>query len=210
MKLATDAEVDRIGKAVALLAEPALQFLQTRRPDPLSQYLSIAAEAAEVDVEDERAAGFQRRFNGLYGVRRNAEWRRHFYAEFQTMKRAATPQEAFSGMLQGIGARTGRTEASFVSKAVASVHSEGPIIDSIVRTRLEQLVAAPRFGGGEEEARAYYGWLIDLVTRLGQTGEAQGWARRFDAQFSSVRGAASLHIHRKLDFLLWAARDVIL
>lgn len=67
---------------------------------------------------DVRADGeFQRMFNGFYRVRWNEGWRRVY---FDMMERSKPRGIAFGAALRALRDRTGRLEASFASKLVAT------------------------------------------------------------------------------------------
>lgn len=179
-----------------------------RKTSPVSLVLALSDTARLIDVSGLDGAVFRRRFNGFYGVRRNPAWQAVFYSEFQRLKAVGDHDlsEIFTNLLDAVAAQTGRIEASFVSKAVSALRGDGPIIDSVVRTRLAAIMAPPRFGGGREQAIVYYEWLYRVFDGLGRTSEGLAWGEAFDVAFADIPGAASLHIHRKLDFLIWGGR----
>jgi hypothetical protein len=204
------------GEEIALLAatlprlhDAALQLIQGRKTSPVGVCVELARSVGLVDLTSEAGQDFRRRFNGFYGVRRNAAWREAFYSVFESLKaETASADILFDRMLAAVFDRTGWTEASFVSKAVAVLRPEGPIIDSVVRARLAERISTPPFGGGLENASAYYRWLLGVFEGIGRTKEAAAWSTDFEKAFADVPGAASLHIHRKLDFLIWGGRSV--
>src|SRR5687767_5019275 len=108
---ATGREVEtviRVGKAAI---EQALRLVSVG----LGQYCWLQSELHERNVahDDE----FQTRFNGFYRVRRNADWRSQFYALLEREKSAKRP---FPVVLRALSKATGRVEASFASKLVAT------------------------------------------------------------------------------------------
>lgn len=211
-----DADDAPRGQEIALFAATlprlhvaALQLIQGRKTSPVGVCVELARSVGIIDLTAEAGQDFRRRFNGFYGVRRNAAWREAFYSVFEALKaETGSADILFDRMLAEVSDRTGRTEASFVSKAVAVLRPESPIIDSVVRARLAERISAPPFGGGLENTSAYYRWLFGVFEGLGRTKEAGAWSAVFDEAFADVPGAASLHIHRKLDFLIWGGRSV--
>lgn len=202
-------EIALFAASLPRLHDAALHLIQGRKTSPVGVCVALARSVGAVDLTAEAGQDFRRRFNGFYGVRRNGAWREAFYSAFEAMKAETGSADIFfDGMLAAVFDRTGRTEASFVSKAVAVLRPESPIIDSVVRARLAKRISAPPFGGGLENASAYYRWLSDVFESLGRTEEAGAWSVVFDEAFADVPGAASLHIHRKLDFLIWGGRSV--
>lgn len=198
-------DIDALARELSALMAPASDLLAGRRPGPVDLYLDLAASAWSLDLAGPEAVGFQRRFNGFYGVRRNAAWRTVFYATFEAAKSLpANAAELFRWGLDQVEAATGRVEASFVSKLVATLHPQAPVLDSVVRAFLTARMATPPFGAGHEEAVSYYDWLDAVMRALSQTGPALAWSQRFDAQFSATPGAAAIDPIKKLDFLIWA------
>lgn len=183
----------------------ALELLARRRPNPLEVYLDLKVGAESLDVSAPEAAAFQRSFNGFYGVRRNATWRSQFYTIFEAAKDWGDDHQiVFRRALDALYALTGRVEASFVSKLVATLHPSAPVIDKLIRDFLAARVEAPPFGGGTHEAVAYYDWLTAVMTSLSRTPEARAWHDTFDAASAGIRGAAAIDPVKKLDLLIWA------
>jgi hypothetical protein len=197
--------VRTVAQDLPRLAETALDLIRRRRPSPLRIYLSLAREAAELELTSGAAVDFQRRFNGFYGVRRNAAWRSAFYRIFEAAKGLeAPPSDLFRQSLLELERVTGRVEASFVSKLVATLRPEAPVIDSVIRGYLGSRTNGPQFGGGAGVAVDYFEWLASLFTALTCTPEVSAWCDQFDAAFEEIPGAASIHPVKKLDFLIWA------
>jgi hypothetical protein len=198
-------DVADLAGALPALMPAASDLLARRRPGPIELYLDLADVAWRLDLAGPAAADFQRKFNGFYGVRRNAKWRSVFYATFEGAKQQVPdPAALFRWALAAIETETGRVEASFVSKLVATLHPEAAVLDSVIRVFLAARMPAPRFGAGAEEAVAYYDWLQEAMSALSQTAVAREWSARFDAQFAAVAAASGIHPVKKLDFLIWA------
>lgn len=203
--------ITRTARVLPQLHAAALALMRGRKSSPVEVYLRLLEGAAAGDLRAEAAAPLRRRFNGFYGVRRNAAWRETFYDAFEAMKgRQATPAVLFEEALRSLKATTGRVEASFVSKAVATLHPQSPVIDKVLRDRFAGLVAAPPFGRGLDDALDYYAWLEAVMTGLTQTPQALAWFAVYDDAFAGVAGAATTHAVKKLDFLLWGSRSVSL
>ncbi len=83
----------------------------------------LQAALAEADVAHHRE--FQTRFNAFYRVRRNPAWQSAFYGLLQENK---SKRQSFADVLRALHAVTGRAEASFASKLVASVDPDMPVI----------------------------------------------------------------------------------
>jgi hypothetical protein len=72
---------------------------------------------------------FQRRFNRYYRVRGDENWRSTYYA---VMESAKTTTPVFSAVLSELARQTGRVEASFASKLVATIDPNQPVVDTHV------------------------------------------------------------------------------
>ena len=190
------------------LTPRALATLTGRSPCPVKTYRAIAAAIASVDLRSECAEPVRRKFNAYYGVRRNAAWREAFYARFEAAKQSPlTGVDLFADIVRGIEADTGRVEASFISKLVATLDPERPIIDSVVRRWLAPLTLAPPFHGSIDAVIIYYQGLNEIMTDLALTPQARAWSAAFDAAFPTPRGQSAIPAMKRLDFLIWAGAE---
>ncbi len=94
---------------------------------PIAVYCSIQRDFRLYDISKRRS--FQKQFNSYYRVRRSTKWQRHFYTLMQQAKKS---RPSFAASLRALRAKTGRLEASFVSKLVATVNPNAPVIDQYV------------------------------------------------------------------------------
>jgi hypothetical protein len=201
-------DAQSVAEGLTQLHKKALQTLSARLPCPVATYRAIAVGVAENDLLSDEAESTRRRFNAYYGVRRNAAWRAIFYERFEAAKHStSTGVDLFADIVRGIEAQTGRVEASFASKLVATLHPEQPIIDSVIRRWLKPLTVAPPFRGEVDVVIAYYRWLGDLMAETIRTREAQAWIRAFAASFPAKEGEPSIPAMKKLDFLIWAGAE---
>jgi hypothetical protein len=195
-------------RALTGLRRKALATLTARSPCPVATYLTIRRSVAAANLLDDAAEPVRRSFNAYYGVRRNAVWRAQFYARFQAAK--ASPLKApelFEDVLARIQADTGRVEASFASKLVATLRPDAPIIDSVVRGWLAKYSAPPPFGGGIDAAVEYYRWLNGVFGEAVTSPEARDWGRVFTNAFPFPPGEDPVSATKQLDFLIWAGAD---
>jgi hypothetical protein len=161
-----------------------------------------------MDLRSPAAEPVRRRFNAYYGVRRNAVWRATFYAQFEASK--SLGDEAgplFKRVVAALYEDTGRVEASFASKLVATLRPDSPIIDSVVRGWLAAQISAPRFGAGLDAAAGYYDWLREVMGALALTPEASAWSEVFAQAFPSATDEQSVSRMKQLDFLIWGGAD---
>lgn len=110
-----------------MLSEMEIEAAVVRIGVGLRKYLWLQTEVGRRDVS--RDAVFQRRFNGFYRVRRDAEWRE---AYFRLMEESKAGGVHFAHVLRTLHAATGRYEASFASKLVATLDPTQPVIDRFV------------------------------------------------------------------------------
>lgn len=69
---------------------------------------------------------YSRKFNYFYQVRRNAAWRKKFYAIFHASR---GKEIDFADIMDQLFKKTGQVEASFASKLAATLDPRLPIID---------------------------------------------------------------------------------
>ena len=182
--------------------------LTSRSPCPVGTYRSIAAEIAAMDLREEAADPVRRRFNAYYGVRRNAAWREQFYNRFEAAKTSSLEAaDLFADIVVGIQTDTGRVEASFASKLVATLQPKYPIIDSVVRKWLAKHTSPPPFNGGVDRVVAYYRWIDAFMLELVASREAEGWSAMFETAFPTPSGDVPISAMKRLDFLIWGGAE---
>jgi len=164
----------------------------------LEKYRWLQAELWTRDVahDDE----FQKTFNGFYRVRRNSAWRSAFYALFELEK---SKRRTFGDVLWALHASTGRVEASFASKLVASVNPDMPVIDSFVVKNL----GLPVSRGGSVAER--FARIVDLHNQIRRTyAEYLETEAGHDlvASFMQMYPGRSVTRTKMLDLVLWQAR----
>ena len=102
----------------------AIERLRTRRNRTrLERYDRLQRSLLKVDVTSDR--DFQSDFKSFYGVRRGTEWCESFFSILEREKN--NPASSFREALAEIHGRTGRVEASFSSKLVATVDADRPV-----------------------------------------------------------------------------------
>ncbi|MFZ4580714.1 MAG: hypothetical protein ACOYOB_20200 [Myxococcota bacterium] len=206
-------ELERLSRALASLRMPALARLTKGAASgktPISIYLTLLEEARLLDISDGlgTAADFQRRFNGYYGVRRNAVWRQQFYRYFEQAKLYdGSPIALFEEVLSKLYGATNRVEASFVSKLEGTLRPTCPIIDSVVRDFLSRHLPELPNPKGLDGAGAFYRWLNRAMDDLSKTSPAVDWFDEFDETFAALPSAFSISNVKKLDFLIWGGTE---
>lgn len=163
----------------------------------LDSYVWLQAKHAATDVRAD--ADFRRRFNGFYKVRRNQAWQDVFY---DLLERGKSRPTTFADTLAELQRRTGRCEASFASKLVATLDPTLPVIDAFVLQnvgmRLPPATKADRVAA-----------TVDIHHRLTETLGAclttpsgRYLVRAFDRAFPQ----AGITDMKKLDLVLWQTR----
>jgi hypothetical protein len=180
-----------------ILTEAEVEGALPRLEAGLCRYRWIQKSVHSCDVASNKE--FQTCFNAFYRVRRNQHWRNSFYALMQAAKLDGI---AFHKALDSLHCDTGRIEASFASKFVATLDPSKPVIDRIVLShfamRLPYWKEADRRAKVLEVYRrlcAAYAELLDSPTGLMITD-------RFDRHFQST-GLTPL---KKIDLVLWQIR----
>lgn len=179
-------------------SDEVFERLAKRRAD-LERYAFTINHLAKVNVQLDFA--YQRTFNALYGVRRNAEWRRAFYRILE--QRKGSPDIRFPEIVREIFERTGRVEASFASKLVATIDPTRAIYDSVVRANLG---LPNRTSAGHAKIAEVSHDYDAIQTHLGAlvaSAKFQELRQRFDREFPDFTQFADLKV---LDFLIWQMR----
>ena len=178
--------------------QSAVESLSRRKKD-MGRYAEIIDRVQETDVSVD--IEFQRIFTGFYRVRRNEDSRRTFYDLFERCKGMETV--TFEYVLKELYARTGRIEASFSSKMVATLNTDMPIWDSIV---LGKLHMKPRAYKDKEqrlqEAVEIYHSIELWYQELLHSPNAPEILDAFDEAFPEYSRFSAV---KKVDFLLWGS-----
>jgi hypothetical protein len=183
---------------VIRLDEVAIEQSIPRVSDGLEKYCRIQSALMATDVAEDRS--FQTGFNAFYRVRRGEAWRSAFFALLQKEK---SFQRSFAEVLRALHAATGRVEASFASKLVATIDPEKPVIDSIVLKNLGLKLPPP----GAAEARlprieALYNRLKQIYAEFLATEAGRHLTDRFAESYPG-RLVTRVKI---LDLVLWQTR----
>lgn len=180
-----------------VLSDAQIEDSLSRVGRGLEKYLGIQARLRECDVRVD--IEFRRWFNGFYRVRRGAAWQDAFFGLLEHAKARPT---TFAETLGALHRATGRWEASFASKLLATVDPDMPVIDSVVLQNLGLRLPAPtavdRAAGIEAVHRA-------LATHFGEflpTKEGRYLVARFREEYPS----AVITETKMLDFVLWQTR----
>ncbi len=111
---------------IRLTKEDIDVIFKIRNKDKWNKNLGVYNELVRELKNAHNVQGYERNFNYFYQVRRNAEWRGKFYALFYSSR---DKEVDFAYILNELFNRTGRVEASFASKLIATLNPSLPIID---------------------------------------------------------------------------------
>jgi hypothetical protein len=165
----------------------------------LGKYEWLQAELPRRDPS--RDHEYQRRFNSFYRVRRGSDWQRPFYRLLQEGK---TRRLSFAVTLRELHQATGRVEASFASKLIATLDTSQPVIDSIVLRHLGLKLPA----SGPPSVRIDHIVTIheSLAARFAECLAAPigGY---LVARFRTLYPQAAITGVKMLDLILWQTRD---
>jgi len=180
------------------LTSEEVQIALGKLKNGLGRYVWLQDHIGLCDVSTNEH--FQRRFNGFYRVRRGLLWRTAYYGLMESAKATGID---FPDALKEIYRRTGRIEASFSSKLVATVDQSKPVIDRFVLANFE--LRLPRWGLLERESET-----IDVYRKLcaaygdfieGPIGTMM--RQRFEREYPNS-GISEL---KKIDLVLWQIRS---
>jgi hypothetical protein len=163
----------------------------------LAKYTWLQSELPRRDVS--RDPEFQRRFGGFYRVRRGADWRIAFY---QLLEQSKSSPVSFIDALKSLHVSTGRVEASFASKLVATLDHDQPVIDSVVLGNLGLRLPA----SGSADRFAEIGGLHSQLRELFVSYLASDPGRELVGEFRCAYPDARVSEIKMLDLVLWQSR----
>jgi hypothetical protein len=164
----------------------------------LTQYLWLQSQVAthsrfSEDVE------FRKRFNRFYRVRRAAVWQNSFY---RLMARTNREQLHFQAVLDLLREATGRLEASFTSKLIATLQPSKPVIDSVVMRNLGLRLPVPTTSDRVAKICELHQRLELMFAAYLRTDEGIYLVKAFTRMYPN----AKITDEKKLDLVLWQTR----
>lgn len=179
---------------------PDFDKIREINPKSFQRYLEIEKRVFETDVAAD--PDFQRLFSGFYRVRRNKKWRTAYFALFEQMKKA--DKLSFSAVATALFKETGRVEASFSSKMLATIDPGFPIWDKYVLLNLG-LKVPPRTGAEKLAAViGLYDRMADWYADFLKTEDARRLLTLFDEKYPDLK--RKLSAVKKIDFFIWSIR----
>jgi len=164
----------------------------------LRQYQWLQTEFGK-NQESASDSTFRRRFNHFYRVRRSPAWQDIF---FPLMAKAQRDTLQFNTVLEDLRVATGRVEASFASKLVATVDSTFPVIDKFV---LENLGAAlPTYASSNRAAQICV--LHEELKAAFDVYLASEDGKYLVREFNRLYPSSGISEVKMLDLVLWQTR----
>lgn len=163
----------------------------------LRDYLWLQAHRDSCDVCKD--AEYRRRFNRFYRVRRNQSWRNRFYALLESKKGRAV---RFGDVLDALHRATGRYEASFASKLVATIDPSMPVIDSKVLQNLKLRLPAYGSKARGQRIKELHRRLVSDFSAFLKTKPGRHLVRSFRRTYPW----ADITEVKMLDLVLWRTR----
>jgi hypothetical protein len=154
----------------------------------------------EIMQGDPQSSDFQRLFNGYYRIRRNEEWRQHYYALFC---KARDEHYSFGQIITKLYQCTGNIEASFSSKMLATIDASKPIWDQYVLQNLGLSLTGKTKEEKLQNAVLLYDKIVDWYEDYLKTDEAHENINVFNQLLPDFEWISDT---KKIDCLLWSKR----
>ena len=155
----------------------------------------------EIMNGDPASSDFQHAFNGFYRVRRNEEWRHHYYGLFS---KAKAEQYSFNQIITALYQLTGNVEASFSSKMLATIDATKPIWDQYVLRNLGLELTGKTQEEKLQNAVNLYDRIVTWYRDYLITDEARENIKEFDRLLPDYTWVSDT---KKIDCLLWSMRS---
>jgi hypothetical protein len=164
--------------------------------DGLLKYLWLQNKFAKTNVIEDFE--FQRKFNHFYRVRRGEEWRKSY---FDLLENCRNKSPTFEFVLAALLNKTGKLEASFSSKLIATLNPNMPVLDSVVLKNLGlKLPISPK--NKFNSIVSVYAELETQLNHLLNSTNGEKAIAKFKARFPTSQ-VTDIKI---LDFILWQSR----
>jgi hypothetical protein len=163
----------------------------------LEQYVRLQAKRDASDLRSDPL--FRRQFNYFYRVRRNKEWQDKFYELLESFKGRAV---GFPEIFEALYRATGRCEASFASKLLATLDPNMPVIDSIVLGNLKLRLPPARSKDRVSRIYQLHAKLFACFTAYLATEDGRYLVMRFRETYAGI----DVSEIKMLDLVLWQKR----
>lgn len=164
----------------------------------LEKYYLIQKKFNNINIQKDFV--FQRKFNGFYRVRRNAEWRKSFYDIFENSKNTACAD--FKIVLEQIYKKTNMVEASFASKLIATINLDLPVLDKFILDNTNLKLPYTGAKNRLNKIVKIYNELIKKFDSFKKTENGKYLVLKFKKEFPSYKITET----KMIDLVLWQTR----
>jgi hypothetical protein len=183
-------------KKILLLNGTTVESALNKLDSGLQKYLWIQEEFSKINVAED--LDFQKRFNHFYRVRRDGAWRKSY---FDLLESSRFTSPTFEFILNSMLNMTGRLEASFSSKLIATLNPNMPVLDSVVLKNLGlKLPVSPK--NKFQSVVNVYSQLENQLNELLTSSSGQKAISMFRLKFPNAQ-VTDIKI---LDLILWQSR----
>jgi hypothetical protein len=179
------------------LTEERIQTALGGLESGLTKYLWLQSRVRLCNVSANEE--FQRRFVHFYKVRRNREWLSEFFALMEASKLTGIE---FPDALREMNRRSGKIEASFASKLVATLDPSNPVIDKFVLANFAMRLPKSGSASREEKMIKLYCELCGKYGALLQSPTGKLVLGLFGLRYPN----SELTELKKVDLVLWQLR----
>ena len=145
---------------------------------------------------------YQKNYNAFYKMRQKSEtWYKIYYSVFEENK---VINPSFEKILTELYEKTGRIEASFASKMLATINPKMPVWDKYVLNNLNLKVIRKNKEDRLKNAVNLYYCITEWYKEFLESDIAQNWIQEFNEVLSDYVWFTST---KKVDFILWCARE---
>ncbi len=164
----------------------------------LKKYNTIMDELYTVDVS--KNLNFQRMYNHFYRMGRRSEV--YYTLYFALMESLKGKDVSYSYILQEIYSSTGRIEASFASKLLATINPSMPVWDKFVLQNFN--LKAPYYYSSDRLVKIANVYK-EIETRFQENIETQQWIEELE-KFDDFFPGNNLTQVKKADLIIWQMR----
>jgi hypothetical protein len=164
----------------------------------LEKYQIIMERLHKVDVSKDEE--FQKAFNGFYRMRQRPK--EYYIYYFSLMEQLKNREASFELILRQILDNTGRCEASFSSKMLATLCPDKPIWDKYVLENLKLKIPYSSDKNRIEKTIQLYNEIAFWYTDNLKSEESRELLQKFDCHFPNIKISST----KKIDFILWQTR----
>ena len=172
----------------------------------LGKYVWLQAKLNLLNVRKDKL--YQKNFNNFYRITpfRNQKWQKEFYKLLETSKR--NKNIVFGDILNTLYKKTSSIEASFASKAVATINPRLPVIDSVVLRNLRKqgniMMRLPYYHENNRinKIKKLHKEMRRLFNVFLRTKNGKYLVKRFREEYTGV----NITKIKMLDLILWQTR----